>query len=156
MHGMVSLFVVCTTPLRVYKHGTTCVSNFIACNKYSAKKKMCWTFCWTRPLWLILVKDHLLLVTARSSHFGWSLMGSLTVSHVLNALLYLNPLSPKIQIQILQTDLHTLLLRIVERIWFKIKVFSLWTNQFSNSHNLYTWWSADAVRRKLMLVTLGT
>ena len=32
MHGMVSLFAVCTTPLRVYKRGTTCVSNFIACN----------------------------------------------------------------------------------------------------------------------------
>ena len=39
-----------------------------------------------------------------------------------------NPLSPKIEIQILQTDLHTFLLRIVERIWFKIKVFSLWSS----------------------------
>ena len=37
-----------------------------------------------------------------------------------------NPLSPKILIQILPTDLHTFLLRIVERIWFKIKAFSLW------------------------------
>ena len=37
-----------------------------------------------------------------------------------------NPLSPEIHIQTLQTDLHTFLLRIVERIWFKIKVFSLW------------------------------
>ena len=37
-----------------------------------------------------------------------------------------NPLSPKINIQILQIDLHTFLLRIVERIWFKIKAFSLW------------------------------
>ena len=37
-----------------------------------------------------------------------------------------NPLSPKIYIQTLQTDLYTFLLRIVERIWFKIKVFSLW------------------------------
>jgi len=35
------------------------------------------------------------------------------------------PLSPKIHIQILQTDLHTFLLGIVERIWFKIKAFSL-------------------------------
>ena len=34
----------------------------------------------------------------------------------------LNPLTPKIQIQILQTDLHTFLLRIVERICFKIEV----------------------------------
>ena len=40
----------------------------------------------------------------------------------------LNPLSPKIQIQILQTDLHTFLLRTVERIWFKIKAFSLWSS----------------------------
>ena len=32
------------------------------------------------------------------------------------------PFSPKIHIQILQTDLHTFLLRI----WFKIKVFTLW------------------------------
>ena len=37
-----------------------------------------------------------------------------------------NPLSPKIHIQILQADLHTFLLRIVERIWFKIKEFSPW------------------------------
>ena len=36
-----------------------------------------------------------------------------------------NPLSPKIHIQILQTDLHLFLLRIVERIWFKIKAISL-------------------------------
>ena len=39
-----------------------------------------------------------------------------------------NPLSPKIEIQILQTDLHTFLLQIVERIWFNIKVFSLWSS----------------------------
>ena len=37
-----------------------------------------------------------------------------------------NPLSPKIHIQILQSDLHPFLLRIVERIWFKIEAFSLW------------------------------
>ena len=40
MHGMVSLFAVCTTPLRVYKRGTTCVSNFIACNKLILCKKV--------------------------------------------------------------------------------------------------------------------
>ena len=60
----------------------------------------------------------------------------------------------KIHIETLQTALHTFLLRIVERIWFEIKVFSLWSS-FSNSHNLYSCWSADVVRRKLMLVTLG-
>ena len=37
-----------------------------------------------------------------------------------------NPLILKIHIQSLQTDLHTFLLQIVERIWFKIKAFSLW------------------------------
>ena len=38
---------------------------------------------------------------------------------------FLNRLSPKIHIQSLQTDLHLFLLRIVERIWFKIKAISL-------------------------------
>ena len=38
----------------------------------------------------------------------------------------LESLSPNMHIQILQTDLYTFLLRIVERIWFKIKAFSLW------------------------------
>ena len=45
-------------------------------------------------------------------------------SHVCK-LTVVNPLSPRINIQILQTDLYTFLLRIVERIWFKIKAFSL-------------------------------
>ena len=36
-----------------------------------------------------------------------------------------NPLSSKIHIQILQTDLHTICLRTAGRIWFKIIVFSL-------------------------------
>ena len=67
----------------------------------------------------------------------------------------INPSSPSMHIQILQIDLHTFRLRIVERISFKIKAFSF-GNQFSNSHNLHSWWSADVVRRKLMLVTLGT
>ena len=67
----------------------------------------------------------------------------------------INPLSPSMHIQILQIDLHTFRLRIVERISFKIKAFSF-SNQFSNSHNLHSWWSADVVRRKLMLVSLGT
>ena len=39
---------------------------------------------------------------------------------------FINPLSLSIHMQILQTDLHTFLLRIVERIWFKIKAFSFW------------------------------
>ena len=37
---------------------------------------------------------------------------------------FFNPFSPKIHIQIIQTDFLIFLLRIVERIWFKIKVFS--------------------------------
>ena len=47
----------------------------------------------------------------------------LILSRALNNLLHINPLSPKIHIKILQTDLHTF---VVERIWFKIEVFSLW------------------------------
>ena len=39
---------------------------------------------------------------------------------------WFNLLYPRIHIQILQTNLHTFLLRIVETIWFKIKAFSLW------------------------------
>ena len=37
-----------------------------------------------------------------------------------------NPSSSKIHIQILLADLHTFLQKTVERIWFKIKAFSLW------------------------------
>ena len=37
----------------------------------------------------------------------------------------INPLSPKIHKQILQTDLHTFLFGIVEGTQFKIKAFSL-------------------------------
>ena len=48
-----------------------------------------------------------------------------------------NPLSPKIHKQILQTDLHTFLLRTVEGIWLRLKR-SPFGNQFSNSHNLYS------------------
>ena len=62
---------------------------------------------------------------------------SYTVGKLQFSLHVLYPLSPKIHIQILQTDLHTFLLRIVERIWFKIKVFPF-GNQFSNSHNRYS------------------
>ena len=36
------------------------------------------------------------------------------------------PLNPKIHTQILQIDPHTFLLTKVERIWSKIKAFSLW------------------------------
>ena len=39
---------------------------------------------------------------------------------------WFNLLYLRIHIQILQTNLHTFLLRIVETIWFKIKAFSLW------------------------------
>ena len=45
---------------------------------------------------------------------------------------FCNPLSPEIHIHILQTQLYTFLLRLFERIWFKIKVFSF-GNIFSNS-----------------------
>ena len=40
---------------------------------------------------------------------------------VSTAVVFVLDFKPKIHIQILQTDLHTFFLRIVERIWFKIK-----------------------------------
>ena len=55
----------------------------------------------------------------------------------------INPLSSKVDIQILQADLHTSLLRLVWRIWLKIKHFQL------SDH-------VNVVKTKLMLATLGT
>ena len=49
--------------------------------------------------------------------------------------------------QILQTDLHIFLLRILREFGLKSK-YSPFGNQLSNSHNLDSWWSADVVRRK--------
>ena len=69
---------------------------------------------------------------------------------------FLNHLTPKIHIQILQTDLHLFLLRIVERIWFKIKAFSLLVINLVILITFTLTWSADVGRRKLMLVSLGT
>ena len=66
-------------------------------------------------------KDH------KTSFIGRFIFNSgLTLSRALNKLFHINPLSPKIHVQILQTDLHTFVLRMVERVWFKIKAFSLW------------------------------
>ena len=55
----------------------------------------------------------------------------------------INPLSSKVHLQILQADLYTSLLRLVWRIWLKIKHFHL------GDH-------VNVVKRKLMLATLGT
>ena len=48
-------------------------------------------------------------------------------------ILLINPLSPSVHIQILQTGLYAFLKELVERIWQKIKTFSLWWSfyQFS-------------------------
>ena len=67
----------------------------------------------------------------------------------------LNPLSPNIHKQIPQTDLYIFPYGIS---WEKLikdqRFFSLWS--LINSHRCYTWQSMDIVRRKLMLVTIGT
>ena len=55
----------------------------------------------------------------------------------------INTLSSKVHIQIFQADLYTSLLRLVWRIWLKIKCFHL------GDH-------VNVVKRKLMLATLGT
>ena len=45
--------------------------------------------------------------------------------------------------------------KLVESIWVKIKDFCL-CDHFINSHRLCSWQSMDFVRRKLILVTIGT
>ena len=60
-----------------------------------------------------------------------------------------NPLSPNIHIQILQTDLQTFPWRIS---WENV----IKGDYYVNSHNLISWECIDIVRRRLMLVTLGT
>ena len=65
-----------------------------------------------------------------------------------------NPLSPNIHIQILQTDLHTFPWRIS---WENlICQHFLFSDHFINSHNLISWQGMNIVGRKLMLVTIGT
>ena len=39
---------------------------------------------------------------------------------------FFNPLSPNIDMKILQTDLHIFLIKLVKRICYEIKVFFLW------------------------------
>ena len=69
----------------------------------------------------------------------------------------INPLSPNIHIQILQTDLYTFPSR---RSWENLKKIILkhflLGDHFINSHNLISWQCTDIIRRKLMLVTSGT
>ena len=68
-----------------------------------------------------------------------------------------NPLSPNIHIQILQTNLYTFPSRISWENLIKDQgIFSQVIKLFINSHNLISGQSMDMVRRKLMLVTIGT
>ena len=67
-----------------------------------------------------------LLLTLMIKQISLLILCNHLYDYTLISITFVNPLSPKIQIQILQTDLHTFLLWIVERIWVKIKVFSLW------------------------------
>ena len=66
----------------------------------------------------------------------------------------MNPLSPNIHIQILQTDLYTFPWRISWEILIKDQRFFS-CDHFINSHRLCSWRSMDIVRRKLCLVTIG-
>ena len=68
---------------------------------------------------------HDLLLDIRIWRSGaWKLLAVLHYNNIIVILTLQHHL--KIHIQILQTDLYTFLLRTVERIWFKIKAFSLW------------------------------
>ena len=89
----------------------------------------------------------------QNEHF-WMVTLTFVLSYVqINPFGFVNPLSHKIHIQIVQTNLHTFSFK---NSWesFRSK-HCPFGNQFSNSHSLYSCWSADVVRRKLMLVVLG-
>ena len=67
-----------------------------------------------------------------------------------------NPLGPNIHIQILQTDLYTFPEKNELREFDKRSKHFLLGDHFIHSHNLISWHCMDIVRRKLMLVTIGT
>ena len=69
--------------------------------------------------------------------------------------LYINPLSPNIHIQFLQTDLYILLKNVLWEHDKRSRYFLI-VDHFINSHNLISWQIMDIVKRKLMLVTIGT
>ena len=68
---------------------------------------------------------------------------------------HLNPLSPKIHMQILQSYLHTLPWRISHEDLIKDHSISLVTI-VAVLLTFFSWWCMENVRRKLMLVTIGT
>ena len=68
----------------------------------------------------------------------------------------INPLSPNIHIQILQTDLYTCPSWMSWENLIKDEKHFPSGDHFINSHNLISWCCMDIVRRKLMLVTIGT
>ena len=71
-------------------------------------------------------------------------------------LIYLNPSSPNIHIQILNINLHSFPCKISwENLTNDQSIFPLVILNIS-SHNLSSWCFMDIVRRKLMLVSLGT
>ena len=67
----------------------------------------------------------------------------------------IKPFKPNIHIQFLQTDLY-ILLKNVLREYDKRSRYLLIVDHFTNSHNLISGQSMDIVKRKLMLVTIGT
>ena len=67
-----------------------------------------------------------------------------------------NPYSPDIHKQILQTGLYTFRYKDKLREFDKRSKHFLLGDNFINSHNLICWPCMDIVRRKLMLVTIGT
>ena len=94
-------------------------------------------------------------VDAPDSDPGETTIQGLVWSCWLSCISEFNPLSPNIHKQILQTDLYTFPYRIS---WEKLikdqRFFCLWS--LINSHRCCTWQSMDTVRRKFMLVTIGT
>ena len=77
-------------------------------------------------------------------------------SHLFQMKFNLNPLSPNIHIQILQTDRHTFPSMNELREFDKRSRHFPLGDHFINSHNLISRYCMDIIRRKLTLVTIGT
>ena len=88
-------------------------------------------------------------------HYFICLM-SLFQGHVACFNFTVNPLSPNIHMQILQTDLYTFSLQNEYRESDKRSKRFPFGDHFIYSHNLISLQCMDIVRRKLILVTIGT
>ena len=103
-------------------------------------------------------KEHtfFIKVCVVSQCFSSARKGNWYKSHLFQMKFNLNPLSPNIHIQILQTDQHTFpSMNELKKFDKRSRHFPL-GDHFINSHNLISRYCMDIIRRKLTLVTIGT